>query len=61
LIKFGYWKKRLLESGILIIQFPTTPFDTDRAIRLPGRVNGAAVGRKKMKVTENNGAGKSWK
>jgi hypothetical protein len=26
-----------------MMRFPTTPFDTDRAIRLPGRVNGADV------------------
>jgi hypothetical protein len=25
------------------MQFPTTPFDTDRAKRLPGRVNGGPV------------------
>ena len=34
------------------MRFPTTPFDIDRAIRLPGRVNGAAVVQKKMMKRE---------
>jgi hypothetical protein len=46
MVRIGSWEEEgsALESGILIMQFPTSPFDTDRAIRLPGRVNGADVG-----------------
>jgi heat shock protein HslJ len=41
-----------LENGILIMRFPTTPFDTDRAISLPGRVNGAAVSLSRFAATD---------
>jgi hypothetical protein len=32
------------------MQLPTTPFDTDRAIRLPGRVNGTAVVQENRRI-----------
>lgn len=36
---------RALESGIMKLQFPTTPLDTDRAIKLPGGSTAQPLGK----------------